>query len=77
MIVNNAMVSALAGIRAGQNMAAKSAQSIARLGTSQTPEEDLTTSLVNLKVARNQVQASAKVVGTVNDTLDSLLKALA
>ncbi len=76
MIVNNAMNSALAGIRAGQALANKSAQNLAKLGTDQPMEEDMTTSLINLKVARNQVEVSAKTARTVSDTLDSLLKIL-
>lgn len=64
----------LEGVRRGLNDLNRAANEIARNGTTQEPDAaSLAESAVDLRVARNQVQASARVIETENEVLGSLL----
>ena len=67
----SAMNSAMAGIQTGLEGMRKNAMEIARSGPSLSTEQ-LTTSIVDLKSNQLQVQASAKVLETVDKTIGSL-----
>jgi len=75
MTINNAFNYALQGVKGGQQQLAGSAQSVASAIDAE-PQESLTEPLVALKSAQHQVEISARVIATVDDTLSSLLKAL-
>ena len=68
----SAMNSAMTGIQNGLSGMRKNAMEIAKMGPSMSTEQ-LTTSIVDLKSNEIQVQASAKVLETVDKTIGSLL----
>lgn len=74
MRLDSAQASALQGVRKGEQRIDRSAHTIANtsLGDGQG-QRDGTQALVDLKVASLDVQASVKVLKTVDDTLGTLL----
>jgi len=70
----SALGSSLLGIQKGLSGLRKNAADIARAGSAEggLTTEQLTTSIVGLKENELQVQASAKVLKTVDETIGSL-----
>ena len=70
----SALNSAFTGIQKGLEGMRKSASDITRAGTTENglSAEGLTTAIVELKENQVQVQASAKVLKTVDETIGSL-----
>jgi len=78
MQVNSALNTGLQGFQEAQSRVNQAAQDIASQSVKDSTEKsidynDLTTSLVDLKVAEYDAQANAKVVQTASDVLGTLL----
>ncbi|MBL1261238.1 MAG: hypothetical protein COB33_011970 [Thiotrichaceae bacterium] len=74
----SALNSGIAGIQRGVAMAEKSAATIASTTTSGSGNPtDVAEPLVELMMARLQVEASAKVVETISDTIGTLINTTA
>ena len=73
MAIGSVMGNGLAGIHKGMDTLNKASAQIARVGVSQDPAADLTEGAVSLLQGRLQVEASAKVLSTVNKTLGSII----
>ena len=71
----SALTSGINGITQGLNNFRRDAATIAQGADSQPA--DITSALVNIKLDSLQIQASSKVVETVDKTLGSLLDVLA
>jgi len=70
----SALNSGVAGMQRGIAMAEKSAATIASAATSTSGNpSDVAEPLVELMMARLQVEASAKVVDTISDTIGTLI----
>ncbi len=70
----SALNSGIAGMQRGVAMAEKSAATIASATTSSSGNPiDVAEPLVELMMARLQVEASAKVVETISDTIGTLI----
>jgi len=70
----SALNSAITGMQRGAAMAEKSAATIANAATSTSSDPaDVAEPLVELMMARLQVEASAKVVETVSDTIGTII----
>jgi len=78
MAVNSILSTGVQGIQRGLNSAREHAQEVASFGTTnQNPSiTGLAEPLIGLRQDLSQVQASAKVVSTVDDLLTSLLRDL-
>ena len=78
MQVNSALNTAVQGFQEAQSRVNQAAQDIASQTVTDSTEDgidtkDLTTSLVELKVAEHDAQANAKVIQTASDVLGTLL----
>lgn len=75
-MVNSILGTGISGIQRGLQGVRENAQTIASADTLEgsTNAADLAQALVGLKVNQQQVQASARVVETVDDILTSLLR---
>ena len=73
MSVNSVLGSGLQGIQNGFSKANKAADNIAKLNQSANPAESITESAISLMEGKTQVQASSKVIETVNATIGSLI----
>lgn len=73
MAIGTVMGNGLAGIQNGFNTLNKASAQIAQVGVSQDPTQDLTEGAISLLQGKLQVEASAKVLSTVNQTLGSII----
>ena len=78
MQVNSALNTGLQGFQDAQSRVNQAAQEIASLSVTDSTKDsidtkDLTSSLVDLKVAENDAKANAKVIQTASDVLGTLL----
>lgn len=78
MEINDALNTGLQGFQEATNRVSEAAQDIASQTVSDTTQEsinqeDLATSLVDLKVAEVDARANAKVIQTASDLVGSLL----
>ncbi|NNC54373.1 MAG: flagellar biosynthesis protein FlgE [Pseudomonadales bacterium] len=71
----------ITGVQNGLEQAQRAALEIARVGTTGGEQKselaDLTAASVDLLEAQNQVQASAKVLNTAQDTLGTIIDTIA
>ena len=74
----NALNTGILGIQRGLAQAQRSAATVAS-ADSMTPDQasDLAEPMIDLMIARNQVEASAKVVKTMDETLGTIIDELA
>ena len=63
----------LTGLRSGLKQVDRNASAIAQAATSTSPQQTLTQNLVQMQAASQQVQASAAVVRTADQTLGLLV----
>lgn len=73
MPINSVLGSGLQGVQKGFSTVNQAAERIAKVDTSDNPSGDLTEAAVSLQQGKQQVQASAKVLQTANDTIGSLI----
>lgn len=73
MAINSVLGSGLQGVQNGFSTVNKAADQIAKLDKSGNPAGDITEAAVSLQEGKLQVQASAKVLETVNKTIGSLI----
>lgn len=73
MAVNSVLGSGLQGVQKGFSTVNQAADRIAKIDKSDNLAGDLTESAVSLQQGKIQVQASAKVIQTANDTIGSLI----
>lgn len=73
--LSGAFNTGLAGIQKGQEQVTQAAQEVASANTERPvqPSQDLAKSLTDSKQGQRQVEASAKVLETANQTLGSLV----
>ena len=73
--LSGAFNAGLAGIQKGQEQVTQAAQEVASANTQRPvqPSQDLAKSLTDEKQGQRQVEASAKVLDTANQTLGSLV----
>lgn len=72
-MVGSVFGNGLTGVQKGWDTLNKASAQIARVGTSGDPMADITTGAVGLMQGKLQVQASAKVLETANQTLGSII----
>lgn len=72
-MVGSVFGNGLMGVQKGWDTLNKASAQIARVGTSGDPMADITTGAVGLMQGKLQVQASAKVLETANQTLGSII----
>ncbi len=75
---NSAFNSGLQGFQAAQNRASEAAQNIASQSVTDASadginNDDIVTSLIDLKAAENDARANANVIETASDVLGTLL----
>lgn len=73
MPIDSVLGAGLQGVQKGFSTVNRAAERIANVDTSDNPSGDLTESAVSLQQGKLQVQASAKVIQTANDTIGSLI----
>jgi hypothetical protein len=73
MPINSVLGSGLQGVQNGFSTVNRAAEKIARVDTSENPSGDLAQSAVSLEQGKRQVEASAKVIETHNETVGSLI----
>ena len=73
MPISSVVGSGLQGVQNGFSTVNRAADKIAKVDTSENPSGDLTESAVSLQQGKLQVQASAKVIETANETIGSLI----
>jgi UDP-N-acetylmuramate-alanine ligase len=73
--IGGAFSAGLAGIQKGQEQVTQGAQQVASANTQRPvePNQDIAQSLMEEKQGQRQVEASAKVVDTANQTIGSLV----
>jgi hypothetical protein len=73
--IGGAFSAGLAGIQKGQEQVTQGAQKVASANTQRPvePNQDIAKSLMEEKQGQRQVEASAKVVDTANQTIGSLV----
>jgi len=73
--LDGAFSAGLSGIQKGQEQVTQAAQEVASANTQRPvqPNQDVAKSLTDEKQGQRQVEASAKVVDTANQTLGSLV----
>lgn len=73
--IGGAFSAGLAGIQKGQEQMTQGAQQVASANTQRPvePNQDIAKSLMEEKQGQRQVEASAKVVDTANQTIGSLV----
>ncbi|MEZ5510231.1 MAG: hypothetical protein R3F47_10065 [Gammaproteobacteria bacterium] len=73
MAIGSIMGNGVAGIQKGLGTVSKASAQIAQVGVSDDPTRDLTDGAIGLLQGKLQVQASAKVLSTANQTLGSII----
>ncbi|MDX1693249.1 MAG: hypothetical protein R3208_05755 [Ketobacteraceae bacterium] len=73
MPINSVLGSGLQGVQKGFSTVNQAADKIAKVDRSDNPAGDIAESAVSLQLGKLQVQASAKVIETANETIGSLI----
>lgn len=76
MAINSILSSGMQGVQTGMALANRASGQIARSGAA-SDVADLTSSIVDLKIAENQVKAAAQVVKAGDEMVGSLIDTMA